>query len=94
VDPKLYERLFEAIETKFGTAPRFVRSEDAPNSGTESAVLVIIETEVGDAAAEVPGRAPRRATQKAVDRLLGDLEAELVRESTLDVSSLAGFLQD
>jgi hypothetical protein len=90
VDPRLYERLFEAIDTKFGTAPRFVRSEDGPSPSVESAPLVIIETEGGDAAARVP----RRATQRAVDRLLGDLEAELVRESTLDVSSLAGFLQD
>jgi hypothetical protein len=90
VDPKLYERLFEAIDTKFGTAPRFVRSEDAPNSGTEPAPFVIIETEGGDAAARVP----RKATRRAVDQLLGDLEAELVRKSASDVSSLAGFLRD
>jgi hypothetical protein len=90
VNPRLYERLFEAIDTKFGTAPRFVRSEDAPNSGTEPAPLVIIETEGGDAAARVP----RKATQRAVDRLLGDLEAELVRESASDVSSLLSLLHD
>jgi hypothetical protein len=90
MDPEFYERLCRAIEEKFGTAPRFVRSEDAPNSGTEPAPLLIIETEHGDAAARVP----RKATRRAVDRLLGDLEAELVRESASDVSSLAGFLRD
>lgn len=90
MNPRLYERLFEAIDTKFGTAPRFVRSEDAPNSGTESAPLVIIKAEVGNAAARVP----RKATRRAVDRLLGDLEAEPVRKSGSDVSSLAGFLRD
>jgi hypothetical protein len=90
VDPELYEWLFEAVETKFGTAPRFVRPEDGPGPSAESAALVIIETEGGDAVAEVP----TRTTQRAVDRLLGNLEARLVRQSKLDVSSLLNFFRD
>ena len=77
MNPDTYERICTAVEKKFGVMPIFVRAERMPDMADGENPVVILEVEGHTAIAQVPD-APAWA---GVDRLLGDLEARLVRQS-------------
>ena len=77
MNPDTYERICTAVEKKFGVMPIFVRSERLPYVGDGENPVVVLEVEGHTAVAQAPS-APAWA---GIDRLLGDLEARLVRQS-------------
>jgi hypothetical protein len=80
MNPDYYEWICTAVEEKFGVTPEFVRAEVMLGLDVEENPVVILTVGEHTAVAQVPD-AP---AWEGVDRLLGDLEARLVRQMPVD----------
>jgi hypothetical protein len=80
MNPDYYEWICTAVEEKFGVTPEFVRAEVMLGLEADENPVVILNVGEHTAVAQVPDA----SGWAGVDRLLGDLEAELVRQRPID----------
>lgn len=80
MNPDYYEWICTAVEEKFGVTPEFVRAEVMLGLEADENPVVILNVGEHTAVAQVPDA----SGWAGVDRLLGDLEAKLVRQRPID----------